>query len=92
MKKKVLIIVMSIVLISTTALIAQNRRTEAAKHPRIENAIRELESAVDYMEKAPDDFGGFKAQAISDSKQAIKSLKHALDYRATVDHVKKVLK
>jgi len=94
MKKKALLGVLAIVFLSTTAFVAiqQNRRTEAAKHPRIENAIRQLEDAVQYMENAPDNFGGFKAQAISDSKQAIKSLRKALDYRATVDNVKKIVR
>ena len=41
------------------------------------------------MEKAPDDFGGLKAQAITDSKKAIVSLKMALQYRAKVDNSKK---
>jgi hypothetical protein len=38
--------------------------TEASNHPRIENAIIELENAIDLMEKAPNDFGGYKAQAL----------------------------
>jgi hypothetical protein len=40
------------------------------------------------MEKAPDDFGGYKAQAIADSRKAVASLKHALNYRAKVDNTK----
>lgn len=94
MKKRALIVVLTVVFLSTTAFVAvqQNRRSEAARHPRIEKAIRELEDAVNYMENAPDTFGGFKAQAIADSKQAIKSLKRALDYKATVDNVKKVIR
>jgi len=89
--KKIIIILLAVVFISTTAFVVvqQNKRTEAAKHPRIENAIRELESAIDYMEKAPDNFGGHKAQAIADSKKAVSSLKLALQYRANVDNVKR---
>lgn len=81
---------LAVVFLTTTAFIyvQQNRHTETAKHPRIENAIRELESAIDYLEKAPDDFGGYKAQAIADSKKAVTSLKHALNYRAKVDNTK----
>ena len=41
------------------------------------------------MEKAPDDFGGYKAQAITDSKKAVASLKQALNFRAKVDNAKK---
>lgn len=77
--------------LSTTAFVyvQQNKRTEAAKHPRVENAIKELEGAIDYLEKAPDDFGGYKAQAIADSKRAVISLKQALNYRAKVDNGKR---
>jgi cell shape-determining protein MreC len=89
--KKLVIILLVVVFISTTAfvLIQQNVKTEASNHPKIENAIKELQSAVDYMEKAPHDFGGYKAQAIADSKKAIESLKLALKYRAKVDNAKK---
>ena len=58
---------------------------EAGQHPRIAKAIRELEDAVRYMEAAPHDFGGNKAQAIADSKAAIASLRRALAYRAERD-------
>ena len=89
--KKLVTILAIVVFLTTTAFVyvQQNKRTEAAKHPRIENAIRELESAIDYLEKAPDDFGGFKAQAIVDSKKAVASLKRALNYRAKVDNMKR---
>jgi chaperonin cofactor prefoldin len=89
--KKLVIILLAVVFLTTTAFIyvQQNRHTEAAKHPKIETAIRELESAIDYLEKAPDDFGGYKAQAIVDSKKAVASLKQALNYRAKADNVKR---
>jgi hypothetical protein len=89
--KKLLIILLAVVFLTSTAFVyvQQNRHTEAAKHPRIENAIRELEGAIDYLEKAPDDFGGYKAQAIIDSKKAVASLRQALNYRAKVDNVKR---
>jgi hypothetical protein len=89
--KKLVIILLAVVFLSTTGfvIVQQNRKTEAAKHPRIENAIRELESAIDYLEKAPDNFGGYKAQAIADSKKAVISLKQALNYRAKVDNTRK---
>jgi hypothetical protein len=48
----------------------QNAKSEATNHPRIEKAIRDPGSAINYMEKAPHDFGGYKAQAIQDSKKA----------------------
>jgi cell division protein FtsL len=89
--KKLVIILLAVVFLSATAFVyvQQNVRTEAANHPKIESAIKELESAVNYMEKAPHDFGGYKAQAIADSKKAIVSLKLALQYRAKVDNKKK---
>ncbi len=57
-------------------------REEAREHPRIARAIRELEDAIRYMEAAPHDFGGYKAQALADSRAAVASLRHALAYRA----------
>jgi hypothetical protein len=64
---------------------AQNVRTEAAEHPRIANAIREIESAIDYMEHAPHDFGGHKAAAIRASRDAVRELRAALAFRARRD-------
>ena len=89
--KKFVLILSVVIFLGTTGfvLVQQNKRTEAAKHPRVENAIKELESAIDYLEKAPDDFGGFKAQAITDSRKAVVSLKRALNYRAKDDNMKK---
>jgi hypothetical protein len=89
--KKLLLILLAVVFISTTAFVyvQQNKKTEASLHPRIESAIKELESAIDYMEKAPHDFGGYKVQAIADSKKAVASLKLALQYRAKEDNKKK---
>jgi hypothetical protein len=64
---------------------AQTVRTEAVNHPRIATAIRELEEAIRYMEAAPHDFGGHKAEAIRDSRAAIQQLRAALAYRARMD-------
>jgi hypothetical protein len=64
---------------------AQNIRSEAAAHPRIATAIRELEEAIRYMEAAPHDFGGHKAAAIRDARGAIIELRAALAYRARMD-------
>ena len=64
---------------------AQNMRTEAAAHPRIVQAIRNLEDAIAYMETAPHDFGGHKAAAISASRAAIAELRASLAFRAGVD-------
>jgi uncharacterized protein YneF (UPF0154 family) len=66
----------------------QNMKSEANEHPRIEKAIHELQDAIEYMEKAPHDFGGHKAEAIADSKKAVQTLKLALAYRAGADNSK----
>jgi len=89
--KKIVILLLVAVFLSTTAFIyvQQNKKTEAANHPRIEKAIKELQSAIEYMEKAPHDFGGHRVEAIADSKKAIQSLKMCLEYRAKEDNAKK---
>ena len=88
MKKLVVILVIAFCTTTVFLVAQQNQRTEAQEHPRIEKAIRGLEDAIDYMEKAPDDFGGHKAQAIKDSKKAVESLRLALKYRAHQDNKK----
>lgn len=57
-------------------------KMEMKKHPRILKAIKELQDVLEYLEKAPDDFGGNKAKAIASSKQAIQDLKKALEFKA----------
>lgn len=85
MKKVVIILAIVLCCTSTVFVIAQNQKSEAKDHPRIEKAIHQLEDAIDYMEKAPHDFGGHKAEAIRDSRKAVESLKKALEYRAVKD-------
>lgn len=68
-----------------SAASAQTVRTEAANHPRIATAIRELEGALHYMEAAPHDFGGHKAGAIRATQAALVELRAALAYRAQMD-------
>ena len=67
---------------SIVTLAAQNER---ALHPRIAKAIEALKDARAYMEAAPHDFGGHKAEAIRASDEAIKQLNLALAYRAGRD-------
>ncbi|HXP51714.1 MAG TPA: hypothetical protein VN922_17285 [Bacteroidia bacterium] len=67
---------------ATTAI---EKQKEAKKHPRIEKAIDAMKDAIEYMDKAPDDFGGHKEAAIKDTKAAIKSLHEALGYRYKQD-------
>jgi hypothetical protein len=91
MKKKLLIIMLAVVFFGATAFVCyqQNLKTEASEHPKIASAIKELQGAIDYLEKAPNEFGGYKAQAIADSKKAVVSLRNALEYRAKADNTKK---
>ena len=63
-------------------LYAQNERAE---HPRIARAINDLEDAIRYMDAAPHDFGGHKAEAIRASREAVRQLRFALAYRARED-------
>ena len=67
---------------SVSMLSAQNER---ALHPRIARAITALRDARAYMEAAPHDFGGHKADAIRASDEAIRQLQLALAYRAGAD-------
>jgi uncharacterized protein YneF (UPF0154 family) len=87
MKKLVLVAAAFLIAISLgySFVNAQTVRTEAANHPRIAAAIREIEEAIRYMEAAPHDFGGHKAAAIRDSRAAVTQLKLALAYRARQD-------
>jgi len=60
-------------------------QSERAAHPRIVEAINHMNEALREMEAAPDDFGGNKAVAISDTRRAIHSLKKALYFRLKLD-------
>jgi CHASE3 domain sensor protein len=46
---------------------AQTVRDEIREHPRIMQAIRDIEDAIANMEAAPNNFGGHKAVAIAAS-------------------------
>jgi hypothetical protein len=59
--------------------------SERAAHPRLVEAIRLLQDGLKELEAAPDDFGGNKAAAITDTRRAIHSLKRALYYRLKMD-------
>src|SRR5579863_1110933 len=63
-------------------LSAQNER---AMHPRIATAIAALKDARAYLEAAPHDFGGHKADAIRATDVAIRQLNLALAYRGRED-------
>jgi hypothetical protein len=65
--------------------LAQTAPDELAEHPRIARAISELEDAIRYMQAAPHDFGGHKANAIQASENAIRELRLAMSYRQAAD-------
>jgi hypothetical protein len=64
---------------------AQTIRSEAAEHPRIAQAIHDLEDAIAYMEAAPNNFGGHKAAALDASRAAVRELRASLAFRADQD-------
>lgn len=64
---------------------AETPKQEKAAHPNIARAIDALEAAIRDLQKAPHDFGGHKADAIRASEEAVRQLRAALDYRASVD-------
>jgi len=64
---------------------AETTQQEKAAHPNIARAVDALEAAIHDMEKAPHDFGGHKADALKASKEALRQLHAALQYRASVD-------
>ena len=61
------------------------REQERAAHPRIADAIHNMEVALRELEAAPDGFGGNKAAAMRDTRAAIHSLKRALYFRLRMD-------
>ncbi len=78
------------ILLATSALAplsaaAETPQQEKVSHPSITRAIDELEDAIRYMERAPHDFGGHKADALKASREAVRQLRAALQYRASVD-------
>jgi hypothetical protein len=64
---------------------AQLMRAEESGHPNITNALHDIEKSMKALHNAPDDFGGHKAQAEADLKQAWISLRKALYYRLYKD-------
>ena len=72
----------AVLTIGGSALFAQNER---AMHPRIAAAITALKDARAYMQMAPHDFGGHKADAIRATDDAIRQLNFALAYRERKD-------
>jgi hypothetical protein len=74
--------------LATPVFAQQTGHSEMQEHPRIAKAVQALEDAIKYMENAPHDFGGHKAQAIADSRKAVEQLREAMKYRAAQDNKK----
>jgi hypothetical protein len=53
---------------------------EAAKHPRLHEAMRSLEVAKKHLEAAPHDFGGHRTKAIEHINAALEECRAALEY------------
>jgi len=87
MKRAVLPVLASLALsaLAPNFAAAQTVQSEAAAHPRIVAAIREMEDAIRYLEAAPHNFGGHKAAAIQSTRAAIAELRAALAFRARQD-------
>ena len=72
----------SLLMASAWMVSAQNERE---MHPRIAAAITALRDARAYLQAAPHDFGGHKAEAIRATDDAIRQLNFALAYRGVED-------
>ncbi len=60
---------------------AEARQQPAGQFPRLQAAIAAIADAVDFLQKAPDDFGGHKAAAIQACHAAERQLRMAMGYR-----------
>jgi hypothetical protein len=60
-------------------------RAEEKAHPNVAKSMHDIEDAMKHLHDAPDDFGGHKAQAEADLKQAWISLRKALYFRLYED-------
>jgi hypothetical protein len=81
--KYALVLVGALMLGGFESVVTEVQRAQAQEefHPRIAAAIRELEEAIKYLEAAPHNFGGHKADAIRDARAAVRQLRLAMAYR-----------
>ncbi|HEY5369227.1 MAG TPA: hypothetical protein VIJ75_09565 [Hanamia sp.] len=61
-------------------------KVEENNHPNVAKAMHGIERSMKFLHDAPDDFGGHKAQAESDLKQAYISLRKALYFHLYDGH------
>lgn len=49
--------------------------------PRLQAAIAAINDAIEFLDKAPNDFGGHKAAALVACRTAVRQLQAAMNYR-----------
>ena len=60
------------------ALVAQGGQARREGHPVLQNAIRQIETIKDHLQKAPSDFGGQRVAAIEALNHAVSELQLAI--------------
>jgi hypothetical protein len=80
-----LIVVVALIGTPRVAVAQLSMQSEEAAHPGLVRAIHEMQEALKSLQHAPDNFGGNKAQAITDLRAAIHSTRKALYYRLNLD-------
>lgn len=87
MKTKIALLTTTLVLAglafyaSTTVFGQQTPETgQPEKHPRIAQALRDLDHAKTELQHAPDDFGGHRLKAVKAINEAISECNQALAY------------
>jgi hypothetical protein len=68
-------------LVAAGGLGAGKLMAQQQEFPRLQAAITSLNDAIDFMDKAPNDFGGHKAAAMAACRGAIRQLQLAMNYR-----------
>jgi len=63
-------------------LVPRMAQARDQQFPRLQAAITAIDDALDFLTKAPDDFGGHKAAAIAACRAAERQLRAAMAYRA----------
>ena len=84
MKNKILVTVAA-ALLAAGSIIGFTAYAQPAteRHPAIRRAITALEEAKVYLKNAKHDFGGHRAEALTEVDKAIEQLKLALKYDRT---------
>ena len=52
----------------------------SAAHPNLRAAVRAIQAAIDDMQRAPNDFGGHKLEAINACRAAINQIEAAIRF------------